>query len=142
MAISFLEEIPSHSPPLYNTIVDIVTHPQTFIFGNLFIHIFPTSHPSAFLKSSFEPDLNQRPKDIRLTALQSSALPTELSKVQVGKLIGDLFIHIFPTSQSICTVFLKFSFEPELNQRPKDSSLNPLQSSALPTELSKVQMAK
>ena len=84
--------------------------------------------------------MNQRPKDIRLTALQSSALPTELSKVQVEILIGDLFIHIFPTSHA--SVFLKFSFEPELNQRPKDSSLNPLQSSALPTELSKVQMAK
>ena len=110
------------------------------MIGNLFIHIFPTSLPSVFLKFSFEPELNQRPKDIRLIALQSSALPTELSKVQVEKLIGDLFIHIFPTSHP--SVFLKFSFEPELNQRPKDSRLNALQSSALPTELSKVQMAK
>ena len=83
MAISFLEEIPSNSPPLYNTIVDIV-HIQTFIFGNLFVHIFPTSHPSAFLKSSFEPELNQQPKDSSLNPLQSSALPTELSKVQVA----------------------------------------------------------
>ena len=111
----------------------------SYLIGDLFI-IFPTSLPSVFLKFSFEPELNQRPKDIRLTALQSSALPTELSKVQVEKVIGDLFIHIFPTS--LPNVFLKFSFEPELNQRPKDSSLNPLQSSALPTELSKVQMAK
>ena len=30
--------------------------------------------------SSFEPELNQRPKDVNICNLQSSALPTELSK--------------------------------------------------------------
>ncbi len=37
--------------------------------------------PQTFdIKNSFEPDLNQRPMDNCLTLLQSTALPTELSK--------------------------------------------------------------
>ena len=133
--------------------------------------------------SSFEPELNQRPKDINICNLQSSALPTELSKGPMifnsveffwkmsiscsenVKLSSKCLCQTFRTltapptflllrsldkrfdllmirfqSLSLCCKFPPVkdsSFEPELNQRPKDINICNLQSSALPTELSK-----
>ena len=56
---------------------------------------------------SFEPDLNQRPMDIWCKQLQSTALPTELSKVVMKKtvllnakfsLVSNYLLLLFPCS--------------------------------------------
>ncbi len=51
----------------------------------------------------------------------------------------DDFFRFFVNKKNIWIKSKKYSFEPESNQRPKDNcyTLIPLQSSALPTELSK-----
>ena len=87
---------------------------------------------------SFEPDLNQRPMDYKLTLLQSTALPTELSKVwrcEWHFISCELLVHNAFVKKKKITLH---SFEPDLNQRPMDYKLALLQSTALPTELSKV----
>ena len=115
------------------------------------------------LKMCRDPGLNQGPSD-----LQSDALPTELSrlaKMEPGRWVLDVncrflrFSHnndrcrrsaIVSRLYKHCVSFLTFfvfaqnySFEPDLNQRPRDIWFaSDLQSPALPTELSKVAILK
>ena len=88
---------------------------------------------------SFELDLNQRPMDYKFAFLQSTALSTELSKVDDREWLFiscELLVHnAFVKKKKKLIIH---SFEPDLNQRPMDYKLTLLQSTALPTELSKV----
>ncbi|GIY62097.1 hypothetical protein CDAR_463261 [Caerostris darwini] len=83
---------------------------------------------------SVEPESNQRPMDTSNTPLQSTALPTELSTGVREVLFFLLNISQQNNLQKKKTFHI--SVEPESNQRPMDTSNTPLQSTALPTELS------
>ncbi|GIY62100.1 hypothetical protein CDAR_463291 [Caerostris darwini] len=82
---------------------------------------------------SVEPESNQRPMDTSNTPLQSTALPTELS---TG--VREVLFFLLNISQqnNLQKKTFHISVEPESNQRPMDTSNTPLQSTALPTELS------
>ncbi|GIY62099.1 hypothetical protein CDAR_463281 [Caerostris darwini] len=85
---------------------------------------------------SVEPESNQRPMDTSNTPLQSTALPTELSTGVREVLFFLLNISQQNNLQKKNTFHISVSVEPESNQRPMDTSNTPLQSTALPTELS------
>ena len=63
----------------YNDVVKTEWHYDGYV---LFWLTWLSKHdfPMTSKLSSFEPELNQRPKDVSFALLQSSALPTELSK--------------------------------------------------------------
>ena len=79
-------------------------------------------------KKSFVPDLNQRPMDTTPPTVHRSELSKDTHYNASGEL-SNLWKY-FSYDKT------KKSFEPDLNQRPMDTYI-PLQSTALPTELSK-----
>ena len=85
---------------------------------------------------SFEPDSNQRPMDDP-TTLQSTALPTEISKKTPAPVLNVVPSNIRKKHINYQKRTRTYSFEPDSNQRTTDDH-KPLQSTALPTELSKV----